>query len=471
MIFGLILGFLITLCTGYFAVSLIEREMELRFRLLFAIPLGFGISSVLYFLYVFFNINNFKAFEIAEIALAIVLALFYYNEEKPDMSKHKFKKLSNWFYLLNLYAVLIFLKYFINNPMGSWDGFRIWNIKAEFLALNSPLWQNMFSLPHFMSHNDYPLLLPSLTARLWNYTGAHNFAVNATIGLFFTFGLVYLLFQAIEYFKRDIFILSNKSKLININVRNNHVGSLYKPAIDNVAIAVTSVFMILDVFIVNGAHQCADVPLAFMFLSAVVCLFMYFKKEKFSYIILGIIFSALGAWTKNEGMMFCVIYLGTIFVWFLKEKSYKYAFLALATGAIPLCGLMLFKHIVNFQNDLIAGFFAIKSYNFALDLYRYAVIFKTFFSMIFTRFTLLWVLLLLCVKGFRIKEQNKKPFALACIIFALCTVGYFLVYLISPHDIIWLAENSMDRIILQMLPVFLFLFSVNLRIGKPDSIK
>ena len=471
MIFGLILGFLITLCTGYFAVSVIEREMELRFRLLFAIPLGFGISSVLYFLYVFFNINNFKAFEIAEIALEIVLALFYYNEEKPDMSKHKFKKLSNWFYLLNLYSVLIFLKYFINNPMGSWDGFRIWNIKAEFLALNSPLWQNMFSLPHFMSHNDYPLLLPSLTARLWNYTGAHNFAVNATIGLFFTFGLVYLLFQAIEYFKRDIFILSNKSKLTNINARNNHEWLLYKPTIDNVAIAVTSVFMILDVFIVNGAHQCADVPLAFMFLSAVVCLFMYFKKEKISYIVLGIIFAALGAWTKNEGMMFCVIYLGTIFVWFLKEKSYKYAIITLVTGAIPLCGLMLFKHIVNFQNDLVAGFFAIKSYNFALDLHRYMVIFKTFFSMIFTRFTLLWVLLLLCVKGFRIKEQNKKPFALACIIFVLCTVGYFLVYLISPHDINWLAENSMDRIILQMLPVFLFLFSINLRIGKPDSIK
>lgn len=442
MIFGLILGFLITLCTGYFAVSVIEREMELRFRLLFAIPLGFGISSVLYFLYVFFNINNFKAFEITEIAVAIVLALLYYNEEKPDMSKHKFKKLSNWFYLLNLYAVLIFLKYFINNPMGSWDGFRIWNIKAEFLALNSPLWQNMFSLPHFMSHNDYPLLLPSLTARLWNYTGAHNFVVNATIGLFFTFGLVYLLFQAIEYFKSE-----------------------------KAAIAVTSVFMILDVFLVNGAHQCADIPLAFMFLSAVVCLFMYFKKEKFSYIVLGTIFAALGAWTKNEGMMFFAIYLGTILAWFLKEKSYKRAALTLVTGVIPLTGLILFKHSVHFPNDLVAGFFAAKSYTFALDLHRYVVIFKTFFSMIFTRFTLLLVLLLLCVKGFRIKEQNKKPFVLTCIIFALCTIGYFLVYLISPHDIKWLAENSMDRIILQMLPVFLFLFSVNLRIGKPDSIK
>ncbi len=49
MIFGFILGLVITILTGYFAVSIINREMELRFRILFSIPLGFGISSVLYF--------------------------------------------------------------------------------------------------------------------------------------------------------------------------------------------------------------------------------------------------------------------------------------------------------------------------------------------------------------------------------------------------------------------------------------
>ena len=43
---GFILGLLVTLFTGYFTVSIISREMELRFRLLFAIPLGFGINSI-----------------------------------------------------------------------------------------------------------------------------------------------------------------------------------------------------------------------------------------------------------------------------------------------------------------------------------------------------------------------------------------------------------------------------------------
>lgn len=440
MILGFIFGFLTTLLTGYLAVSIIEREMELRFRILLAVPLGFGINSIMYFLYLYFNINNFKTYGIFEAVVLVILAILYYNEEKPDMSKHKFYKLSSWFYLLNLYAVLIFLKYFIKNPMGSWDGFRIWNIKAEFLAQNLPVWKNVFALPHFMTHNDYPLLLPSLTARIWNYTGGENFAVNLTIGLFFTFGLVYLLFQSLEYFKSK-----------------------------KIAVVVASVFMILDIFLVNGASQCADVPLAYMYLCTIVCLFMYFRKEKFSYITLATIFAFLSAWTKNEGMMFFAIYLTVILVWMFYKKMYKKAGLTVLTAIPAIAFIVWFKHIANSPNDLITGFFLLKTYHFGFDLHRYAIILKTFVSIVFTRFLLVFSLLLLCVKGFKIKDKNKTPFVLSCLILGLCAIGYFCVYLFSPHDITWLVKNSMDRIILQVLPVLLFLFAVNLRIGKPDT--
>ena len=439
---GFIFGLFITLLTGYFFISVIEREMALRFRILFAIPLGFTINSVLYFLYLFCNINNFKAFCSLEIIMLIILALLYYNEEKPNLSKHKFKKLSNWFYLLNIYAILIFLKYFINNPMGSWDGFRIWNTKAAFLALDTPLWQNIFSLPHFMSHNDYPLMLPSTIARLWNYTGGENFAVNITIAIFFTFGLVYLLFQALEYFKSE-----------------------------KIALAITSVFMILETFLVNGAAQCADIPLAYMYLCSITCLFLYSKKEKFSYIALATIFAAASAWTKNEGFMFMCIFLSVILSWLLFTKKFKNAGKT-AIIALPLLGgLIAFKKITGNENDLVLGLFMTKSYNYIFDFNRYIIIAKTFISTILTQFSLLLVLVFLCTKGFRIKEQNKTPFLLSVTIFILCCVGYIAVYVMSPHDINWLVENSIDRIILQILPIFLLLFGINLRIGKPDSLK
>ncbi len=438
---GFILGLLVTLFSGYFAVSIIEREMELRFRLLFAIPLGFGINSILYFLFLCLHINSFDCFKWFELVFVVILALLYYNEEKPDLSKHKFKKLSNWFYLLNLYAVLIYFKYFINNPMGSWDGFRIWNIKAEFLFLNNPLWQNVFSLPHFMSHNDYPMMIPASIARLWSYTGAENFAINATVGLFFTFGLVYLLYQAITYFKSE-----------------------------KAAIVVTSVFMILDIFLVNGASQCADIPLAYMYLCTIVCLFLYFRKERFSYIVLSVLFAALSAWTKNEGLLFFALYLVCAAGYFLSIKNFKKTGLVALTALVPIVLIVLYKNMSHAANDLIAGFVALKTYNFALDFSRYVVILKTFVRMFFLKFPLLIVLSLLCIKGFKLKDINKTPFKISMIVFVLIAAGYFCVYLFSPHDITWLTQNSMDRLILQLLPVFLFLFAVNLRIGKPDSI-
>jgi len=439
---GFVLGLFITLLTGYFSVSVLEREMELRFRLLFAIPLGFAINSILYFLYLLFNINNFQAFIFFEIAILIILALLYYNEEKPNIKKHKFKKLSNWFYILNVYAISIFLKYFINNPMGSWDGFRIWNTKAEFLALNTPLWQNVFSLPHFMSHNDYPLMLPATTARLWNYTGADNLGVNITIALFFTFGLVYLLYQSLAYFKSE-----------------------------KIAVVITSVFMILELFLVNGAAQCADIPLAYLYLSSIVCLFLYCQKSKFSYLVLATIFASMSAWTKNEGMMFFSIFSIVVLCWMLYTKKIKEAG-KLTLIALPmLISLIAFKKLAGNTNDLILGLFMTKSYNYIFDLNRYLIIIQTFITTIITKVPLLLILLVLCTKGFKIKEQNKTPAILGSTIFILCTIGYFSVYLMSPHDLNWLVENSIDRIILQMLPIFLLLYGINLRIGKPDNLK
>ncbi len=436
-----ILAFVLPYLYGYFVISLIERSMALRFRVLFAIPLGFGLSSILYFVYLCCNFNSFKFYAFFEIALLIVLALFYYNEEKPDLSKHKFKKLSHWFYVLNFYAVLIYLKYFLINPMGSWDGFRIWNIKAEFLSLDTPLWRSVFELPHFMSHNDYPMFLPSSIARIWEYLGGQNFYANAVFGLIFTFGIVYLLYQAVAYFKSE-----------------------------KAAIVVASIFMISDIFLVNGASQCADVPLSYFFLSAIVCLFMFFKKEQISYVAMGVIFAGMSAWVKNEGMMFFLIYSVVILGYFLFTKKYKNALIS-ALCALPFVAFaFVYKKMTGTENDLIMGFFLFKTWRFAFDFQRYLLILKTFVSMLFLKFSIFFALLLLTVKGFRVKEKNEAAFCLSVLILALTAVGYIVVYVFSPHDLKWILDNSMDRIILQILPVFLFLFSVNLRIGKPDTV-
>ena len=227
--------------------------------------------------------------------------------------------------------------------------------------------------------------------------------------------------------------------------------------------------MISDIFIVNGAAQCADVPLAYFFLAAVVCVFMYFKKNSFSYLTLGMIFAALSIWVKNEGMMFFVVYMAVLLGYFLYSKKYKNA-LVYGLATLPVIFLtVLYKKFTASPNDLITGFFLFKTWHFVFDFQRYWIIIKTFLSMTFLRFTIFFVLLFLTIKGFKIRPKNKDAFILSLIIFGLMVVGYFCVYLFSPHDVQWLVDNSMDRIMIQILPIFLFLFSINLRIGKPDT--
>ena len=438
---SLFFALIIVLLSGYLAVSVIDRDLELRFRILFAIPFGFAIHSLFYFLLQCLNIYSLSDFRFFEMIFVLILALIYYNQERPDLSKHKFKRLNNWFYLANIYALVIFLKYFINNPMGSWDGFRIWNIKAEFLYLQSPLWKNLFNLPHFMSHGDYPLFLPCSTARLWLYSSHQDFTANILIGFLFTFGLIYLLYQALRYFKSE-----------------------------KVAYAVCTVFMLCDIFLVNGAAQCADIPLAMFFLSSVVCLFLYFKNNRFNTLLLGLIFAGLSVWVKNEGLMFFAIYAAVIFGWFLRNKDYKKSIFTAVLAGITIFFAILFKKFSAAPNDLIFGFNETKSYVFAFDINRYIVIAKTFITLLFKKFFIFLALVLLCFKGFKIREKIRQPFLLSSLIFGLTVCGYVAVYVLAPHDINWLVENSMDRIILQILPVFLFLFSITLRIGKPDSI-
>lgn len=436
----LIIGFVIPFLTGFFAVSLLDRELALRFRILISIPLGFGVHSILYFIYQQLNIYNFQNFQIFEAILVLILALFYYNQERPNFSKHKFKKLNNWFYLANLYGLCMFLKYFINNPMGSWDGFRIWNIKAEYLFLQSPEWKNVFSLPHFMMHSDYPMFLPSTTARLWNWYGEQSFYINIILGAIFTFGLTYLLYQCIRYFKSE--------KVANI---------------------VCIIFLLSDIVMVNGAAQCADIPIAFYFLSAIICLFFYFKTNRTSMAILGILLAGLSIWVKNEGMMFFIVYIGTILSYFIFSKKTKLLLYSLLCS-IPIIVLsMLYKKYTNTPNDLVYGLIIAKSYKFALEPNRYLVVLATFIDMLFKRFYIFLPLAILCLKGLKIKKSIEVPYILSTIIFVGCVLGYITVYIIAPHDITWLVENSMERIILQILPIFLLLISLSMRIGKPDT--
>ncbi len=467
-VIAVLLGFLIAFYIGFFAVSIFAKNTELSFRALFAIPLGFGFCSIFYFTAMLLNMYNFKIYIGLEILILLALGIVYYfkNQQKPlqivchsvcsqsgaqpknlwckakyfsseifqSLRSFKMTKQAIILSIVTLYSILIYTRYYMQNTLGSWDGFRIWNIKSEFLFQNSELWRNVFKLPHFMMHNDYPLFLPATNARLWKYAGVDSTGINAFLGLFFTLGIIYLLYFAIKKYKN--------AKL---------------------ALIVTSVFALITTFIVNGAAQCADIPMAFMALCSVVAGFLYFERKENVFLVLGILFAGLTAWTKNEGMMYLLAYSGALGLMLLWIKEYK-KFLVAAASLLPFVVLLgVFKLTAKAPNDLFMGVVLLKTYKNFFDISLYWYIFKYIIKVIFMDFYMLFPLLLLAIRGFKIEDKNKLQFIfLSIIVFTMC-IGYFVVYLISPHDLQWLLENSLSRIILQILPIIVLLYTLSLK--------
>src|ERR1051326_4903798 len=65
-------------------------------------------------------------------------------------------------------------------PHGSWDGWAIWNWEARLLYRAGANWRQYLPLAF---HGDYPLLVPSITARFWRYMGGEVPDVGAFLGI------------------------------------------------------------------------------------------------------------------------------------------------------------------------------------------------------------------------------------------------------------------------------------------------
>ena len=433
-VLGLIYGVLSAALCGFFAVSVCAKDLDLPFKIIFGTCAGFGIFSILYFILKVFNIENFGVYVFCEIALMGVLGgIFFAKRQEINLKTDGFK-ISKPFLFAILLGFLIYMKYFIINALGSWDGFRIFGIKARFLYEMSPNWQRVFELPHFMMHNDYPFFVPASFARLWHFCGGAVCDAANIFGIICTFSAVFLIYFALKRFK------------------SRKIAALF-----------ASILALCPIFLTNGASQAADIPIAFVNLCAGVCLLLFFENKNISYVILGTFFAGLSAWTKNEGMMFLLVYCAVFCGYFLYKREWKNIFILFAS-LLPFTALLgFFKHLAHTPNDVILGITTLKTYDHIFEPAKYILIVKTALFMLFTRFSMLFLLLIPACAGLCVKNEQKAPAALLAGIFALMCCGYFLIYLLSPHDLSWHLDNSLDRIMLQMLPFSILLFGLVIR--------
>ena len=373
-------------------------------------------------------------------------------------------------------------------PHGFWDAWAIWNLRAKFIIrFQGDLFSCFENMRNYMdwSHIDYPLLLPLTVARFWTYVGGEFTLIPIFVAFTFTFTAIIICYSGLYIIRGP-------------------------------ACAILGTLVLMGTEFMNyGIWQYADVPLASFLLLSLVIINIIIYYDLFSFpqlLILNGIILGLGAWTKNEGMAVIIVFLFSILLLFFIKKEFKSAagsFFFIFCGMVPVL-VIIFYFKWNFapSNDLF-NFDRINAiFDYLSTFSRYTMIAKSFpqffikimnltpiiviyifiFSLIInfvvrkkrlTGFLMLafilfgscyfykyffpfGLLFLICLKMLPVEDRIQKNihFSLCYVFFIL--IIYFFVYVLTPNDLSWHIRNSMDRLIIHIVPLSgIYYFSIS----------
>jgi hypothetical protein len=440
-------------------------------RLLIGGGVGLGIASLAEFLLLpLAGSPYFLVRESALLSLALAIVWLAYRRggftgafARPESAGRK--RSGVLFYLvpgvIAISAVASFALTTLAEPHGKWDAFLIWNMHARFLFRSGADWMDYFRSGLEWTHPDYPLLIPLAIERAWEYCGGETLIAPAVIAAFFTFSVAGLVASALG------------------TLRGREQGCL------GAAFLLAS-----PLFILIGASQLADVPLAYYILGAVTLIFLHDRRPEphGGALAMAGLFAGLAAWTKNEGILFCALFLSIRPIVSLLSAGPKRSMrelLLLAAGASPaLAVLLIFKIAVAPGSDLIAGQSPAGLLDKLGDAGRYGTILLSYLrtGLTFTQgipdvrapfhpnpavpgIILLAAYLLIAGRESDPGDRDGIITGWALVLFTLA--GYFLVLVVTPHDLNWHLLTSLNRLLLQLWPLAIFLVFMSARIPGP----
>ena len=457
------------------------------FRICLATGIAVGLSSCTYFSWLFFVGAPGKTYHVCELTLFAAIALFGWfltrsrqkNSPLPlgegpgvrvvvleSQKKHhphpqnicphpsplpKGEGTAMWFLTIAFVATLFLavigaVGAYQQAPLGDWDAWAIWNLRARTIFHADNDWRQAFS-PVFR-HVDYPLLAPCNNARAWSYAGHECPWTPWFLGSLMTFATVGLLSSGV------------------CRLRSRSQGLL-----------AGIVLLGMVPFLQRGALQYADIPLAFFILAAVLLLMLYDASERrpSGYLALSGLMAGLAAWTKNEGLLFLIVLpaaRGAVVWRHAGARQALKEFFCFSAGIWPALAVIgLQKGCLAGSNDLIVGQNWEATVARLLDPARYWYVAQ---SLVFNALRIarpFAVLLPLCFLLLGItKKGSRGPLGVstAVAVLTLMLAGYFLVYVTTPCDLHWHLKTSAGRLLLQLWPLcLLILFQ---RLATPEEV-
>ena len=426
-------AFGLSLLTGFLLVRFFAPKLDAALQASLGTGLGMGAVSCCLFL----SLQTGIPWLLLEICLLIGFAVAAWRTPLPRGSAKPMTALE-WglaaaFGAAVLCAFYGFVSITRSNPHGQWDAWAIYNLRARFLAASA--WRDGFSPILYQSHPDYPLLLPGFIAMVWRATGGRDLMVPAGTALLFTLGTAGVLVTSVA---------ALKGRAAGFLAGIALVGTPY--------------------FIEHGAAQYADVPVSFFILATLALLALQDRWPKaMGLTLLAGVAVGMGAWTKNEGLLLVsvVIPIRAIAVW---RGSGGRAVLSqgkwFAAGLAPLLAIVFyFRATLATPNDHLREGGTLMTR--LTDPYRWDVLGHYLFDSIsaFGGLSVSIVLVLALYLVFMGLDWRAHSAAIltASGTLLMLLMGYCLVCVITPADIVWQLSTSLNRLLLQLWPGVLFL--------------
>jgi len=431
------LSLLLPVLAGWLFIPRVWTGAKGILRLAVGAVIGVGYSGAAYFM-VLCILGNSKWSIVASEGLqfaAIVLMLLVRRPAAPvPHSSLRSRSLLVWPFLVSALLTLTTFFFVLDwEALGGFDSTAMWNMKARFIYLSASPFSQLFDF--CSAHPDYPLLLPSIISRTWQYAGFDSTQGPQFVASFFTVAAAAVTVSCLR-----------------------HLTTAAQTWVAGCILLGTPFLLGL------GALQYADIVMA-CFISASVlllCIHDTTLQRRFGLPLLAGAAASFAACTKNEGIMFFVVLVSVRIVLGLLRRTFADSgreLLSFAAGASTgLAALFFFKFLHSPPNEIVHSAALTTMLEHILNPNLHIIILKGFRdNHRFGEWTINpmpWMAAHMVVSWIREPRfGTERTWWTPALVLAGMLGGYYMVYLLSPYEPNDYIHGSFSRLLLQLWPM------------------
>ncbi len=418
-----IVALTLSLALGYLTLRALDLlRLPLPLLLIWSLGLGFGLVSHLGFIsHILLNAHG----PLLPLMLTGLtgIALFIAGKKKPLWPALTLKTQDKWgLGLLALLAIPLTMEA-LHYPLGGWDAWSCWNLKARFIFLGQDHWKDMLDPVLWRSNTHYPLLLPLMNVFCWDLLGQADQNIPMINSIIFS-----LLTAGVMCW--GIFLLT---------------GRLLT------ALALTALPLTLPFFITLAVSQYSDILIGFYLISAILCWLGQQRLNMPGLKVLCGLFLGLLSFTKTEGLVAAALLSALIIVDDWRKGHFKDlpGFL-FALGLMALPTVIFNLAFAPHNEAFINGFSSAAQPS---DITRLQVIaVYPWFEMISGKWNGWWLLMIagLVLSGKKSWQGKQMTVGIFVILYIGVILAYYWVNTFFP--IVWWMQTTLSRIIFALIP-------------------